>query len=455
MDSSANGELMRRSFLPVAGSISVIPKLLIENRPSCAFRPGYGKSSSGKVATTRPLGMSRIVRPGGSDANDFSSSPSLVMTTAAMSHRGEQRSAGDEQRPAQPSACRAGARRSAGGLGEIERRIVLEDRALELPQRRAGLQAELGSQPRRGTAVRVERLRLPAAAVEREHQLAEQVLAVGMGRDERLELADYLPVAAERELGLDPRLGRREHQLIELRHLGPAHDSSRRSASGLAPHELDARYAAAAAPRPEAPPRRPADELLEPLDVEFPALEVKHIAALDGRDSLRSDRLSERGDMELNDLVRGLRAATVPDLLDQPLARDRAPAREQQQREQRARLRSAERDLSAAVEDLERPKDPEFHFPPVSLGTTVHPRDKRVYTSAWAKSTRGFTALRDPVRMPHLVTSPPRWSPRRPRSSRLPSRHPRGQSSFTATAEAFTGVIAPSARPPASGPGWR
>ena len=58
--------------------------------------------------------------------------------------------------------------------------------------------------------------------------------------------------------------------------------------------------------------------------------------------------------MELNDLVRGVGPPAVPDLLDQPLGRYRLAACEQQQSEQRAWLGSAERDLSAAVEDLER-----------------------------------------------------------------------------------------------------
>ena len=79
--------------------------------------------------------------------------------------------------------------------------------------------------------------------------------------------------------------------------------------------------------------------------------------------------------MELNDLVRGVGPPAVPDLLDQPLGRYRLAACEQQQSEQRAWLGSAERDLSAAVEDLERPKDSELHSVPVSLKTTVHPAD--------------------------------------------------------------------------------
>ena len=56
--------------------------------------------------------------------------------------------------------------------------------------------------------VGVERLGLASRAVEREHQLAAQPLAQRVLGDQRLELADQLSVAAERELGVDAPLER-------------------------------------------------------------------------------------------------------------------------------------------------------------------------------------------------------------------------------------------------------
>ena len=114
---------------------------------------------------------------------------------------------------------RAGARQSAGGSARSSDGSC--SRIARSSRRSGGLGSKpsFGAQPGRGTAVRVERLRLPTAAVEREHQQAEQVLAVGMSRDQPLELTDHLPVAADGELRLDPSLGCREHQLLELRDL--------------------------------------------------------------------------------------------------------------------------------------------------------------------------------------------------------------------------------------------
>jgi hypothetical protein len=51
--------------------------------------------------------------------------------------------------------------------------------------------------------------------VEREHQRGTQPLAQRMARDLRLELADQVGAAAEREIGLDPVLERRQPLLLE------------------------------------------------------------------------------------------------------------------------------------------------------------------------------------------------------------------------------------------------
>ncbi len=53
-------------------------------------------------------------------------------------------------------------------------------------------------------SVDVERLCLPAGAVERTHQRAAQPLAEWVGGHECLELRDERSVPAERELRLDP-----------------------------------------------------------------------------------------------------------------------------------------------------------------------------------------------------------------------------------------------------------
>ena len=81
----------------------------------------------------------------------------------------------------------AGARLRRRG-SELERGVVREDRPLERLQRRGRVEPEgLDEEPPR-RAVDLERLRLSAGAVEREHQLAAEPLTERMLCDERLEL---------------------------------------------------------------------------------------------------------------------------------------------------------------------------------------------------------------------------------------------------------------------------
>ena len=87
-------------------------------------------------------------------------------------------------------------------------RLLAQDRRVHAAQERARLEAELLDEQLPSLAVDLERLRLPAGAVEREHQLRPQPLAQRMRADERLELGDELGVRADRELRLGPLLER-------------------------------------------------------------------------------------------------------------------------------------------------------------------------------------------------------------------------------------------------------
>ena len=83
------------------------------------------------------------------------------------------------------------------------------------------VEPELVGEREPGRPIDLERFRLAAAAVEREHQLAAQPLAQRMARDELLQLADEHRVPSELELGVDPLLLRRHPQLVQARGLEP------------------------------------------------------------------------------------------------------------------------------------------------------------------------------------------------------------------------------------------
>ena len=89
-----------------------------------------------------------------------------------------------------------------------ERRVLDEDRVLQGAQLRAGLQSDLLDQCATRPPVGLERISLPAAAVQGQHQLSVQVLAQRLLGHRSLELGDQVRVAAERELGLRASLER-------------------------------------------------------------------------------------------------------------------------------------------------------------------------------------------------------------------------------------------------------
>ena len=89
-----------------------------------------------------------------------------------------------------------------------------EDRALELAQPLPRLDAEPVDELAPGVAVGLERIRLAVAAVQRQHQLATQVLPIGVIGDQRREPADDVGVAAAGEIGLDLLLERGDAELV-------------------------------------------------------------------------------------------------------------------------------------------------------------------------------------------------------------------------------------------------
>ena len=151
---------------------------------------------------TAPKRSSRACTTSGSSSSEATPAQSTLTSRRA----GRATGAGGAARSA--AARRRGAR--AG-----ERRVLGEDRPLQLAQALARLDAELLDERVAGVLVGLQRVGLAVAAVEREHLLGPQALAVGVLGDQRVELADHLRVATEREPRLHQLLGDRDPQLLQ------------------------------------------------------------------------------------------------------------------------------------------------------------------------------------------------------------------------------------------------
>jgi len=101
------------------------------------------------------------------------------------------------------------------GAGRLEIELLAENRRLELLQTRARLDPQLLDEHPTPLLEHLERLRLPAGAVEREHQLLPEPLAKRVLADERFELAGELRGRSRLEVGVEPLFKQCQPQLLE------------------------------------------------------------------------------------------------------------------------------------------------------------------------------------------------------------------------------------------------
>ena len=266
----------------------------------------------------------------------------------------------DEGRRPRPQRRLRVRRRRGRERRDVEPRILVEDSSLEPTQLRPRLDAERLDERAPRVPVRRQRIGLPAAPVERDHELAAQPLDERMLRDQELEVCDELRVVTECELRLDPLLQRFEAQLVEPGDVEPG--------PGLVGEPLERRPAPQRERlgqrlcrrlRPLA--ARPGDEPLEPVEVDRLRRRPELVPGTDRRDRVPTERRAELRHVCLQDLRGRPRRPSSPELVDQLVAREGLVGMEEHDREQRAQLRRLQRQEAALRDHLERPEDAKLH----------------------------------------------------------------------------------------------
>ena len=260
-------------------------------------------------------------------------------------------------------------RRRLGRRLERKRGILREHRAFELTQPLARLDAELVDQQPPRFVESLQGVGLTVTAIQGQHQLAVQPLAVGMLGDQLRQPADDRGVTAERELGVDLQLERGDAQLGEPRD---------RRLGELLVGDVRERVAA---PQCEGPVERGRGRLratgrllalrlghepLEAVGIDALRIDDELVAGLACHDDAAAvqapvERLAQPRDLDLDRLRGRRRSPRAPELVDQPVGAERLVRVEQEQREEGALLPPPERDDAALVEDLEWTEDVEVH----------------------------------------------------------------------------------------------
>ena len=245
----------------------------------------------------------------------------------------------DEDRPLRNLAD------SGGWRFEIERRVLPEDRPLQLMKRGARFDPESVDEGPARFLVGVKGLSLPARAVQGRHQLSPETLAERVLGDEGFELSDQLVVAPEREVGVDPQLDCCKPDLAEPSdgRLGEALVGEVRERRASPERQRVAeplRRIARQAASEQAPPL--VHEPLESVEIERVGLDPDDVAGRSGRQHVLRQRLAKSRDVDPQCGGGALGRVLAPELVDQPVGRNDLVGVEEEQGEKRPRLGAAQ-----------------------------------------------------------------------------------------------------------------
>jgi hypothetical protein len=246
------------------------------------------------------------------------------------------------------------------GHGEVESRILPQDRLVQLTQATSGLDAQLLDQHGACSPEGLQRLGLAAGAVQAQHQLATQALPQRMLPHQPFQLAGELGVTTGGELGVETLLQRRQTRLLQAGDLG-----LRERLVG----QVGKRCSTPHRERLGQQPRRGqrlgftglGDEPLEAREVELGRIDPQDIARGARHQPVVAELLAQPRDVFLDALGDRRRRRRPPQLVDQPLRRDYLVGVQQQHRQQRPLLAPAQRQPAIVLDHLQRAEKPEIH----------------------------------------------------------------------------------------------
>ena len=248
---------------------------------------------------------------------------------------------------------------------------MAENRELKVTKRRCRFDAQVAVELRARVRVDVQGVALPAASVQREHQLAPKALPVRVLGDQRLELGHQRGVPSAGEVGVDSSLEGPEPKLVQACDLGLCERLVR---------EVGQRRAA---PERECVGQRVRGlfdvaalrvslgffhESFEAIRVDMVRRHVEDVASVleEDRvaftvDELAAERLPQARDVRLERAVRRLGRVIGPEVVDQPTDRHDLLRVQGEDRQERSLSPAADRDRPPFLDDVEAAEKPNFH----------------------------------------------------------------------------------------------
>jgi len=249
------------------------------------------------------------------------------------------------------------------GVLQEKRRVMPEDPLLERSERRGRHEPELLVEGPAEVLQRRQRVRVPPAAIQREHQLRPRALTERLAGDERLELWRHGCVLPEGQLGVDAILDAVEAQLRQARRLEHGERLAELRERLAAPQ--GERFAEQASGRARvARGERAAPGVPQPLEsgeIDRLGGDDERVAARTRDEHVRGQSLAQLRDVDLHHLRRGLRRVLPPEILDQALRGNGAVGVEGEAGEQRAGSAAAELHRCACIAHLERTEEERQH----------------------------------------------------------------------------------------------